>query len=65
MPLLEIKNITYRVKEKEIFSGLSLAVDPGEVIAQLNKAPDLKELAGMQDIQKASGLCLCVWGVVR
>ena len=37
MPLLEIKDITYRVKEKEIFSGLSLAVDPGEVHAILGK----------------------------
>jgi Fe-S cluster assembly ATP-binding protein len=37
MPLLEIKDITYRVKEKEIFSGLSLSVDPGEVHAILGK----------------------------
>jgi Fe-S cluster assembly ATPase SufC len=35
MLLLDIKDITYRVKEKEIFSGLSLAVDPGEVHAIL------------------------------
>lgn len=37
MPLLEIKEITYGVKEKEIFSGLSLLVDPGEVHAILGK----------------------------
>ncbi|MFZ2412219.1 MAG: ABC transporter ATP-binding protein [Candidatus Methanoperedens sp.] len=37
MPLLEIKNITYRVKETEIFSGLSLAVESGEVHAILGK----------------------------
>ncbi|NJD53974.1 MAG: ABC transporter ATP-binding protein [Candidatus Methanoperedens sp.] len=37
MPLLEIKEITYRVKEKEIFSGLSLLVHPGEVHAILGK----------------------------
>ena len=37
MHLLEIKDITYRVKEKEIFSGLSLAVDPGEVHAIIGK----------------------------
>ncbi len=37
MPLLEIKDITYRVKEKEIFSGLSLAVESGEVHAILGK----------------------------
>jgi len=37
MPLLEIKDITYRVKETEIFSGLSLAVESGEVHAILGK----------------------------
>ena len=37
MVLLEIKNISYRVKEKEIFSGLSLSVEPGEVHAILGK----------------------------
>ena len=37
MPLLEIKDITYRVKEKEIFSGLSLTVGSGEVHAILGK----------------------------
>ncbi len=37
MPLLEIKDITYRVKEKEIFSGLSLTVESGEVHAILGK----------------------------
>ncbi len=37
MPLLEIKDITYRVKEKEIFSGLSLAVESGRVHAILGK----------------------------
>ena len=37
MPLLEIKEITYGVKEKEIFSGLSLSVDPGEVHAIIGK----------------------------
>jgi Fe-S cluster assembly ATP-binding protein len=37
MHLLEIKDITYRVKEKEIFSGLSLAVETGEVRAILGK----------------------------
>ncbi len=36
-PLLEIKDITYRVKEKEIFSGLSLTVRSGEVHAILGK----------------------------
>lgn len=35
--LLKIKNITYRVKEKEIFSGLSLAVESAEVHAILGK----------------------------
>ncbi len=35
MSLLEIKDVTYRVKEKEIFSGLSLDVRPGEVHARL------------------------------
>ena len=37
MSLLEIKDVTYRVKEKEIFSGLSLDVRPGEVHAILGK----------------------------
>ncbi|MDP2845369.1 MAG: ATP-binding cassette domain-containing protein [Candidatus Methanoperedens sp.] len=37
MPLLEIKDVTFRVKEKEIFSGLSLAVESGEVHAILGK----------------------------
>jgi len=37
MPLLEIKDITYRVKEKEIFSGLSLSIDSKEVHAILGK----------------------------
>jgi Fe-S cluster assembly ATP-binding protein len=37
MSLLEIKDVTYRVKEKEIFSGLSLDVRPGEVHAVLGK----------------------------
>ncbi|MCZ7355552.1 MAG: ABC transporter ATP-binding protein [Candidatus Methanoperedens sp.] len=37
MPLLEIKDITYRVKEREIFSGLSLEVESGEVHAILGK----------------------------
>ena len=37
MPLLEIKEITYRGKEKDIFSGLSLLVHPGEVHAILGK----------------------------
>ncbi|MCE8425138.1 MAG: ABC transporter ATP-binding protein [Candidatus Methanoperedens sp.] len=37
MPLLEIKDITYRVKEKEIFSGLSLEIGSKEVHAILGK----------------------------
>ncbi|VVB94788.1 ABC transporter [uncultured archaeon] len=37
MSLLEMKNITYRIKEREIFSGLSLAVEEGEVHAILGK----------------------------
>lgn len=37
MPLLEIKNVIYRVKEKEIFSGLSLSVESGEVHAILGR----------------------------
>jgi len=37
MSLLEIKDVTYRVKEKEIFTGLSLDVRPGEVHAILGK----------------------------
>ena len=37
MHLLEIKDIKFRVKEKEIFSGLSLSVEPGEVHAILGK----------------------------
>jgi Fe-S cluster assembly ATP-binding protein len=37
MPLLEIKDITYRVKEKEIFSGLSLAIESEEVHTILGK----------------------------
>jgi len=37
MSLLEIKNVTYRVKEREIFSGLSLDVRSGEVHAILGK----------------------------
>lgn len=35
MTLLEIKDMTYRVKEKEIFSGVSLSVKPREVHAIL------------------------------
>jgi Fe-S cluster assembly ATP-binding protein len=35
MPLLEIKDMTYGVKDKEIFSGLSLSVKPHEVHAIL------------------------------
>ncbi len=35
MPLLEIKDLTYRVKNKEIFSGFSLSVKPSEVHAIL------------------------------
>jgi len=37
MPLLEIKELTYMVKEKDIFSGLSLVVHSGEVHAILGK----------------------------
>ena len=37
MSLLEIKDVTYRVKEKEIFTGLFLDVRPGEVHAILGK----------------------------
>lgn len=37
MVLLEIKDVVYRVKEKEIFSRLSLTVEPGEVHAILGK----------------------------
>jgi Fe-S cluster assembly ATP-binding protein len=37
MHLLEIKDITYRVKEKEIFSGLSLSIESKEVHAILGK----------------------------
>src|SRR5665811_1526502 len=37
MSLLEINDVTYRVKEKEIFSGLSLDVRAGEVQAILGK----------------------------
>ncbi len=37
MPLLEIRKVIYRVKEKEIFSELSLSVDPGEVHAILGR----------------------------
>ena len=37
MPLLEIKNLVYRVNGKEIFSGLSLAVGSGEIHAILGK----------------------------
>ncbi len=37
MPLLEIKDMTFMVKEKEIFSGLSLAIEPEEVHAILGK----------------------------
>jgi len=37
LPLLEIKNVIYRVKEKEIFSGLSLSVESGEVHAILGR----------------------------
>jgi Fe-S cluster assembly ATP-binding protein len=35
MPLLEIKDLTYRVKDKEIFSGFSLSIKPREVHAIL------------------------------
>jgi Fe-S cluster assembly ATP-binding protein len=37
MPLLEIKDITYRVKEKEIFFGLSFAIQSKEIHAILGK----------------------------
>jgi Fe-S cluster assembly ATP-binding protein len=35
MPLLEIDNVTYRAGKKDILSGLSLAIEPGEVHALL------------------------------
>lgn len=35
MSLLEIKNLTYRVNRKEILSGLSLAIESGEIHAVL------------------------------
>jgi Fe-S cluster assembly ATP-binding protein len=35
MPLLEIDNVTYLAGKKEILSGLSLAIEPGEVHALL------------------------------
>ncbi|MDP3103991.1 MAG: ATP-binding cassette domain-containing protein [Candidatus Methanoperedens sp.] len=35
MPLLEIKDMKYRVNDKEIFSGFSISVKPGEVHAIL------------------------------
>lgn len=37
MTLLNIEKLTYRVKEKEIFSGLSIAIESGEVHAILGK----------------------------
>lgn len=37
MPLLEIKDIFYSVKEKEILSGISLALESGEIHAILGK----------------------------
>lgn len=35
MPLLELKDIAYRIEEKEILSGLCLSMEPGEVHALL------------------------------
>lgn len=35
MPLLEIRDIVYKVKEKEILSGLSMSIESGEVHAVL------------------------------